>query len=206
MLAPNTNSLTIGCFASLCRGRISDILIEYSRSQPDLALGVREMSRPALVQALRSGEVELAVLPGPPPEGFGTMRLWSERIMVAMPSSHPLAGSGEIAWADLTGELFLLSRRDSWPDLHRFLAGRLADGASQPRSAIHDVPHEKLLGLVADGAGLSLISEAAAGGAEAAVTLRPISGEAARFDIFACWSEPPAPPVEALLHVLGRHG
>ena len=55
--------------------------------------------------ALRSGTIDTAIVTGEATqEGDGTLPLWSERILLALPERHPLADRETIYWTDLRDE------------------------------------------------------------------------------------------------------
>lgn len=52
--------------------------------------------------ALRTGKIDLAVITGEASQrDGGALSLWSERILLALPESHPLADRETIYWTDL---------------------------------------------------------------------------------------------------------
>ncbi|RYY47114.1 MAG: hypothetical protein EOP59_01730, partial [Sphingomonadales bacterium] len=74
--------MAVGCFASICRDRLADELLDFSRVCPEVDIGVHEMARGSLLTALRGGELSLAVLPGEDEPGTRSVEVWQDRVMV----------------------------------------------------------------------------------------------------------------------------
>jgi DNA-binding transcriptional LysR family regulator len=193
-----TDHLAIGCFASICRDRLGDQLVGFSDRYPDVAVGIHEMPRAGLVKALANAEVAVAIIPGEPDAQFDAMALWSDRIVVALPAGHPLAGAAAVDAASLADELFLVSRMEGGWDMHRFLAGRVLPSV-RPATSLRDVEEKQLLGLVREGGGVALMCRSHVGQAVPGVSLLPVAGELARFPVNALWRQDETDPMIATL-------
>ena len=123
-----------------------------------------ENSRAHLITALCNGVVDIAIVIGaaPLPECL-TVSLWSERIMVALLETHPLANKEFVYWTDLKAERVLLSRQDPGPELEDLIVAKLASPVDRPRILRHDVSRGSLWNLVAAGFGITLLTEATVG-------------------------------------------
>jgi len=89
--------------------------------------------------------------------------LWNERVMVALPETHPLAVLTESAWEQLAKERFIVSRVDPGPEIEDYIIRGLAELGRHPEVEQIPVQRETLLGLAGLGQGLSLVGEAEAG-------------------------------------------
>ncbi|MET3579901.1 DNA-binding transcriptional LysR family regulator [Mesorhizobium robiniae] len=167
--------LAIGFYTSLSAGNLCASLMELARRLPQLEIRVVEAARTNLFAGLEHGQLDIAIMTGEPAvRERGTMALWSERIMVALPTSHSLAANEIVYWTDLRCETFLLSQRDPGPELRNILLAKLASPRVQPKVANQDVSRESLMGLVGAGFGISLISEAGIGASHARVVYRDL--------------------------------
>lgn len=130
------------------------------------------------------------------------MALWGERIMVALPESHPLAASETVYWTDLRGETFLLSQRDPEPELRDILLAKLASPGVQPKIVTQDVSRESTTSLVGAGFGVTLTCEAAIGASYVGVVYRDVQDGRgpSRISYAACWQSNNDNP--ALAHFL----
>lgn len=99
--ALGTGQLTIGYSTHQF---VMTVLAEYGTRFPGIRLRARSMGSFDLIAALRRGDIEAAFATLPAPEQNLVCRLLREEEIVLMVArGHPLAASGTIAWADLTG-------------------------------------------------------------------------------------------------------
>lgn len=198
-------SLAVGCFASICRDRLADELLAFSRICPQVDIGVHEMPRGALLPALRLGDLALAVLPGKEEPGLGSIEIWQGGVMVAMPANHRLARQESVSPVDLRDDPILVSRQQLGGDMHRFLVGRILPLGPALNATILDMGQPRILDAVARGEGLTLICESHAEHVGDAVVVRPVDAPGALFPVRAYWTGgEPGWPVSALIESLKR--
>ncbi|RWL17949.1 MAG: LysR family transcriptional regulator [Mesorhizobium sp.] len=167
--------LAIGFYTSLTVGNLRASLMEHSRRFPEVEIRVVEGARASLFGGLEHGILDIAIVTGEPGvRAGGAMTLWGERIMVALPESHPLAANEIVYWTDLRGESFLVSQRDPGPELRDILLAKLASPGVQPKVTGQDVSFESIMSLVSAGFGVSLICEAGIGASYAGVVYRDV--------------------------------
>jgi DNA-binding transcriptional LysR family regulator len=169
-----SGQLAIGFYTSLSAGNLRASLMEYARRFPEVEIRTIEGARASLFVGLEHSTLDIAIVTGDPAvRDGGAMALWGERIMVALPETHPLAAN-EVYWTDLRGETFLLSQRDPGPELGDILLAKLASPGVQPKIVTQDVSGESVKSLVGAGFGFSLICEAAIGASYAGVVYRDV--------------------------------
>lgn len=186
-----TGLLTVGFYASLSTGELRDTLIDYVTRYPDVTVRVVEGSRCQLIAGLKSKATDIAIVVGEVDQRTtDAMALWHERIMVAMPEAHSLATHTRIHWRDLKGERFLLSSRDSGPEIHDLLIARLAAPGDKPIVVHHDISRENILSMVGAGRGISLLHECGTGAMYPGVVYRELcdDGNSTRVGTAAYWS------------------
>jgi DNA-binding transcriptional LysR family regulator len=167
--------ITIGFYTSLSTGNLRATLVEYARRFPQVEISPVEGSRSCLFDGIRNGTVDIAIVTDEPAKDFiGSMVLWSERILVALPADHPLAANEIIYWTDLKRERFLLSERDPGPEIQDILMAKLSSPGDPPDVVRHDVSPENIKSLVGAGRGISLMSEACMGASFAGVVYREV--------------------------------
>lgn len=165
--------LTIGFYTSLSAGNLRASLVEYGRRFPQVEISTVEGSRSRLFDGIQTGTVDIAVVTGEPASDCNrSMVLWSERIIVALPEDHQLAGNEIIYWTDLKRERFLLSERDPGPEIQDILVAKLSSPGDLPDVVRHDVSPENIKSLVGAGRGVSLMCEACMGASYAGVVYR----------------------------------
>lgn len=103
--------VTLGCLPTTGAYLLPPLLRAFRRRYPDLTVHLREESSPRLALALQEGEVDLAFVDeaGLAP-GLRTVPLFSEPLLVAVPSDHRLADRGAIAIEALHGEPLIVMK------------------------------------------------------------------------------------------------
>jgi DNA-binding transcriptional LysR family regulator len=200
--------LAIGFYTSLSAGNLRASLMDVGQRFPQIEIEMLESSRTFLVTALRNAAVDIAIVPGATPlPGTKTMSLWSERMMVAIPESHSLAGKDAVYWIDLRNERLLLSQRDPGPELQDLLVAKLASPGDRPNIVRHDVSRGSLKSLVGAGFGVTLLTEASAGANVTGVVYREVrdGAEPARIGYSAHWrADNENPALTSFLKILGE--
>lgn len=197
-----TASLAVGCFASICRDQLGDLLIKFANRWPGVDLGIHDMGRGDLLAGVRDGTLALAVLPGGAESGLQSLGLLTDRVMVSMASSHRLASLTQVPVRELIRERMLVPRGRQEGELYRFLARRAAP-LTRLNDTLCEVGRPRLLDEVAVGAALALTCDSHCEPDGHATVRRPIAGAAATFTVNAYWRAPePRWPLSALIEDL----
>lgn len=169
--------LTIGIHASFSAGNLRATLVDHRYRFPDVDRKLVDGSRDHLMSDLTSSAIDVAFVAEPIPEwGDRSLLLWSERVVVALPQSHPLTARDVIRWDELKEETFLLSQHGPAPELLKLLVSKM--GGSDPCRLIHhDVVLDRLLTLVGADWGILLALEGATGATYQGVTFREVHDE-----------------------------
>ena len=147
-------------------------------AHPEVDIDGVEADRSALLAGLDTGEIDIAILMGEASRnGYRREPFWSERVLVALPSNHPLAEREVVHWTDLRAEHILLTAADPGPEIRDLLLGRLAMSGVTPDIRMHRSSRETILSVLGGGLGVSIICEGTAGTRYPDVIYRPIHGE-----------------------------
>ncbi|MDY0974000.1 hydrogen peroxide-inducible genes activator [Massilia sp. CFBP9012] len=134
---------------------------------PQMPLVLQENYTHKLLELLRQGELDAAIMALPLPDhGMSVQPLYDEPFVVAMPRSHPWAGRKEISAEDLKSETMLLLGaghcfRDQvlevCPEMARFSAPVAGNGMQRTfeGSSLETIRH-----MVASGIGLTVLPRA----------------------------------------------
>ena len=110
--------------------------------------------------------------------GLSARPILRERLLLALPSAHPLAQCSMVHVTALHGQPFIAYGPDS-PYMHALMRGWLAQHGVAP-DVIQSLAHaEAILSLVAVGLGLALVPDHARFLPRAGLVYRPIDGESA---------------------------
>lgn len=182
--------LVVGFCTSLTAGNLRATLVDFRTRFPQVELGTMERSRTRLVAALRNGVVDVHVTAGVTgPPDCKTLLLWSERILVVVPSDHPLAAREVIYWTDLRDQTVLLSQYDPGLEVEALLNAKLRTVGDRPRIGRHDVSRAVIKSLISMGLGISLVLESDTGASFSGLVYRELrdgSGPS-RIDFSAVW-------------------
>lgn len=143
----------IGIFSSLASGFLSDLIESFGTRHATVKLTFIDDNPAEHVAAIRKHQLDVAFITGAADwPGCDGQQLWTERIYVVLPTGHRLGGEGEVDFAELAGEPFIVSEsapgeeirfdRDERSDNGRAISGRLV-------SANHRRSPTILRGLVA---------------------------------------------------------
>lgn len=137
-------------------------LLSVARAElPDLRLIVEEMETPALVDALRVGELHFAFVRPPVRAGLVTRTVWSEPFALAVSDSDPLATSSSVAVGQLADRSFIFFPRDAGPGYWDQVSGLFADADAEFAPEVTAAHVTTILGQVALGAGVSIVPTSA---------------------------------------------
>jgi len=155
-LHSEASPVVIGAIPTIAPYWLASRLATFSRKFPKVHLTMAEEITPVLLDRLRAGSVDLAVL-ALPVRGheFETHPLFTERLYAALPKKHKLARRPALQLADLRRDPFLFLR-----DGHCFRDTAVAacDRARLDPRVVFESGHlSSLLAMVGAGMGVSLV-------------------------------------------------
>ena len=155
-----SGQVAVGAIPTVAPYFLPPVLASFSKRFSESAVTVIEEITPVLLERLRAGSIDVAIL-ALPVRGheFDALPLLTEPLFAALPKKHSLARRTSVALRDLRKEPFLLLR-----DGHCFRENALAacDRARvSPQVVFESGQFSSLLGLVGAGMGVSLVPEMA---------------------------------------------
>lgn len=197
--------INVGILASLNSGYLREVFIRFREKHANVELTLHESTAQENLHSLVLGELDVCFTTGMPDvPGYLTEFFWRERILLVMPSNHPLAAGSEVTWDQMQGEKFLVTSGGPGPEIHDYLVKHLATLGYRPDIAIQHVGRESLNNLVAIGYGLSLVSASALGHEIPGLTVRPVTGEGETLESSAMWSSKNSNPALGRLLSIAR--
>lgn len=198
--------LAVGFVGSAMYSAVPEILRRFRGEHPDVELHLREVPTGLQLEALESGELDVGFIRPPVPgQDLRVETIQTEKVVVALPASHPLARRKRLRLEALGHEaLVLLARREA-PGLHETLAVAMA-GVGGSTWVVQEVAEmQTAIGLVAAGLGISLVPASVASLDRDGVVYRPISGPAPTVELALAWRlGDQAPALERFLAVARR--
>ncbi|MET8575262.1 LysR family transcriptional regulator [Streptomyces sp. NPDC005012] len=145
---------------------------------PRITLDLRgEILTPRLVEGLRSGAFDLAVLRGAVDEdGIRTVPLRSEPLVAVLPSHHRLAGRARVPLAELAGEPFVVHPSQSRSSMYDLVLAACRRAGFEPSQLLEVGETATLVVLVAAGHGVALVPASVQSLSVEGVTYVPLAG------------------------------
>jgi DNA-binding transcriptional LysR family regulator len=164
--------LRVGAFPTAVAALMPRALAAFRQAHPDVALSLVEGRTPDLLERLRAGEADVAVVSAPPDRPLDATRfdlhhLLDEHLLVAVPRDHRLARRRTIRLVDLTDDAFIFGSATAEDTLMR---ASFPPGFN-PRVDIVAADWTGKLGCVAAGLGIALIPALAVRAAPADIAL-----------------------------------
>ncbi|MFO1398657.1 MAG: LysR substrate-binding domain-containing protein [Burkholderiales bacterium] len=150
------------------------------------------------VEAVRLGRLDLGFVHTPiEHEGLALRRVMREPLIVALPAGHPLAKRRTIPLRALEDEVFVVATRERVPSYYdRFVAACHAAGF-EPKLEHQRQTMINFLGLVAIGAGVTVVPASVARIAVDGTTYVRLSGDVPYSELSVVWSPGNTSPVLA---------
>jgi DNA-binding transcriptional LysR family regulator len=205
--------LRVGAFASAAASIMPPALAELRSAHPAAAVTMRVAEMPESLDALRTGELDLSVIidavntPLDVPSDVKVADLFDDPFLATLPYSHPLAGRGAIALADLREEEWMVTGvGNSCPDTTIVLDACRAAGFA-PQASFSSDDYAAIQGMVASGMGVAIIPSLALGNARDDIAIRPLRGASpVRRVRAAIAADRPSALADALLEILRASG
>jgi DNA-binding transcriptional LysR family regulator len=159
----DAGTLSLGTFSSAGAAFFASALQQFRRDHPGVEIAIKEGMPSALVELLRAGDLDLAVVFDFPQagenrgEGLELIQLLDDPLDVVVPRDHPLAKKDRVRFADLADEDWLLG--DFGPDSPSLkLIGRAcANAGYEPRIVYRVNDCQMTLAMVAGGEGITVL-------------------------------------------------
>lgn len=195
-------TLRVGFVATALYSSLPAVVRRTRARHPELRLELIEMKTALQVRALQQGDLDLGVLHLPVADaaGLDTVAVASDRVGLALPDDHELAGHDVLDLAQLVREEFVLFPRDLEPHTHDSYVQACVAAGFAPRVAQRATGLQTILGLVASGVGVAFVAESVAANlSRTGVVFRPLARHAPTLVTGAAWLPPVEKPAVALV-------
>ncbi|MCQ0024102.1 LysR family transcriptional regulator [Streptomyces somaliensis DSM 40738] len=202
----------VGEVTGLVRGRLSlgmvvgctltplfDALAAFHGAHPGVEVLLREDDSDRLVDAVRTGALDLALVgtPAPPPEDLGSLVLVSERLVAAVPAGHPLAGRRRVALRDVAAHPVVCMPPGT--GLRAVFDRACAEAGVRPAVALQAGAADAVADLAARGLGVAVLSESMAAHHGDRLTARTVEDAREPALLALVWRNTRDPAVRAFL-------
>ncbi len=194
----DTGHLRLGATPSLTTSLLPEVLARFRDRHPGLVLSIVEAGSRDLVSSVADGGVDLAFVVLPVDQSqVATQALFDERLVLAVPRSHPLAGSRQVRLADLASMPMVVFRPGY--DLREVTLDAFRRAGLTPRVALEGGEMDGVLAFVAAGLGAAIVPGLVLEANPELVGLPFADGDLSRTVALAYRSDRPLPRAAAAL-------
>ncbi|MGW0788302.1 LysR family transcriptional regulator [Streptomyces sp. NPDC002911] len=202
----------VGEVAELIRGRLTvgmvigctvtplfDALAAFHRAHPGVGIALLEDNSDRLVEGVRTGAVDLALIgtAAPVPEGLGSLTVISERLVAAVRDGDPLARQQRVTLRDLTARPLICMPPGT--GLRTLLDRACAAQGLQPVIALQASAADAVADLAARGLGVAVLSASMAASYDDRLTARLIDDVETPALLALVWRGTNSPALRELL-------
>ena len=161
--AGRSNLLIIGHSPYADQAWVSSLIKIRLRTFPDLHVSIMTMFAPNLVESVRAGELNLALVTAPEDDDqIIAVPFARAPLYVAFLETHPAARSERVVLADLAKDDWILFSREVHPMVHDAILDAARRQGITPKK-VHDIMGVRqaihLVSLVSEGLGIAILSE-----------------------------------------------
>jgi DNA-binding transcriptional LysR family regulator len=172
--------LRLGAFASAASAIAAPALAAFARSHPGIQVTLVQVETSDAYEQLISGRLDLALTfdydldPSNPPDTLQRTLVAEDPVLVALPTTHPLAADTSIEISSLADDVWIAAPLAGLP----LAAVRAARGAGfQPRLRFEGDDFRTVLALIDNGLGIAFVPRLATQHLPDGVTVRPLADE-----------------------------
>lgn len=189
---PDTGTVRLAFLHSQASWFVPDLLRRFRAEAPRVQFGLVQGAAHEIVEALAGGRVDLAIT-SPRPEGYRWRGLYLERLCLAVPRGHRLAGRTRIRLADAGAEPFVALAPGF--GLRQLTDELCAEAGIEPQVVFEAMEIPTMEGLVAAGFGVAVVPVPRPERAEPGAVYLPLSQTSAKRHLGLAWSaDRPLPP------------
>ena len=196
------SELRVGYLISAAQAVLTPALARLRTTHPDLKLKLHDMSPREQIDALRSGELDVALIGQ---EGavaareFYSRKLCSLGVCAALADSDPFAGRKSIAIKELKARDFIGIDEDQMPGRNRWMTALCRAAGFKPRFASVTDGITHVLSQVASESAVTLLPEYFRSFKHPGVVFVPVSDTKAHWDFIVLWQRGKVPAATRVL-------
>ncbi|SEF04841.1 LysR family transcriptional regulator [Streptomyces sp. Ag109_O5-10] len=191
--------LTVGMVIGCTLTPLFDALAAFHEAHPGVELLLLEDGSDRLVDGVRGGTVDMALVgtASATPEGLDALTVISERIVAAVPAEHPLAGRPRVTLRDLTTHPIVCMPTGT--GLRAVFDQACAAQDLRPAIALQASAPDAIADLAARGLGVAVLSESMAASHRDRLVARTVDDVETPALLALVWRSAHNPPVRELL-------
>lgn len=180
--------LRIGTISSFSNGSQRTILRQFVQKHPKVELCIVESDRRQMMAMLNHRTLDVVISVGR--RAFGkedNLLLTYSPAFLAVASDDIRAQAETIDWEEIADAIFLVSARESGPDIHDYIVRNATRFGRSARIARHQVSRDGILSLVGLGLGVTVVGDHAVGAHYPNVTFVRLGHKGERIPFSLAW-------------------
>jgi DNA-binding transcriptional LysR family regulator len=165
---------------------LQSMLVSWRQTYPRVGITVHELAENDIVTAIERRRIDLAILAKHLvwPRAFA-IPIYRHHLVAALPRAHDLARRKSLDWDAFRGETILAQGWEESQGTREFFASLLGNDV---KIETHSASNQTILGLVAAGYGVTLVTQAQAQTKSPGVVFRRILEEDAILEVYLAWA------------------
>lgn len=181
-------SLRIGYTDMAIAGPLPGLLKAFQDRQPDIVLQPHHDVTVTQVQKLDEDELDIGFVTGPiSHSGYAQWPIASERFVCVLYESHPLANRTSLRLEELAQEDFVHGSSKDWQQFYSYLIPLCRRAGFVPRIVQEAFNTAGILGLVACGMGVTILSDSVRKSVMPGLVILPLEDVAEELQTVAIW-------------------
>jgi DNA-binding transcriptional LysR family regulator len=181
-------SIALGFISLANYSFLPDTYQRFHEAFPGIKISLSESTSDVILAELEKGTLDVGYVFAPVASPVLAYRpLLRERLIVALPASHPLAERDRIPMKSLADENFLIFPRQYSPLVFDTIVGFCAQHGFSPRIAQEARQMQTIVSLVSGGAGVALVPDCLRHLQRDGVVYRPLAGAVPNIETGIAW-------------------
>jgi DNA-binding transcriptional LysR family regulator len=199
-----SGELRLAFVSSIAYGPLPRWLRAFREAHPEVQLRLREATLDVQLAAFAADEIDAGFVlhaPGAAPAGFGAWRALQERLVLALPQGHRLAGARPTLAAALAEPLVIFPRAIA-PSLYDAVIGCYRAHGCEPRIAQEAIQMQTIVNLVSAGIGVAWVPASLTQLQRPGVVYRQLPSARLSAQTSLLWREPVQPVVKRFVQLV----
>ncbi|MBV4367587.1 LysR family transcriptional regulator [Erwinia sp. BNK-24-b] len=185
-----TGQLSLGVASSVAfHPAVFALMKTFQARYPAMKLLTQEQNMASLMNDLQEGLLDAAFvrLPCESSKAFNLKVIASEKMLVALPSSHALSAQPQLSLSQLADDTLIMFPREVAPSLYELVFSACLRAGFQPHAGQQSPQISSSIGMVAAGFGFAIVPESLCCITHPDVVFRPVNDAALNTDIALAW-------------------
>lgn len=180
--------LTVGFTMCAAHSVVPRHAKNFTQAWPGVKLQLREVISNDLAEQVRNGDIDAAIMfPTTNDVALSCRAIHTEPLCVALPATHPRAGSERFQIEQLADEVFVMAAEEVAPSLRATIVNHCQAGGFMPDVRFEVQLQQTVLSLVSEGVGIALVPVSMCKIRPDNVVFRPLA-KAPTIDLLLAWS------------------